>query len=373
MNSTTTSLPDPYSLPNPFTQLAWLPPDIANQVRNVEFMLAALAGFVVWDVFWSLPEEYKMLSKRRIGPFDVVYVLSRIMMVFFVSTLSIFGRKAVSYSFYFQPLLRKKFLPTVVKYEDCSRQGMVQGWAAGLSTPLTSLLFLIRIRAVFYRNPFIVAFFGVFWLAILGTSLIVPFSPGLKVVPIGDSGYCVNDRLSTLAILGVILAGAFDTLVFLAITVSLLRSHAFNGGPRAWMKMFFTGQGMGSLTRVMLQSGQTYYLATVGFTVTIIALISSPHVSYIYSDSLVPVTAFVSNTMAARVYRKLKLELLKDTVDLGPMVLTTDPLGSSADAMEFQVRTYRNASAISESTAGAPISHEERLGDAVGKYEESSC
>ncbi|TCD60439.1 hypothetical protein EIP91_010070 [Steccherinum ochraceum] len=322
MNSTTTSLPDPYSLPNPFTQLAWLPPDIANQVRNVEFMLAALAGFVVWDVFWSLPEEYKMLSKRMIGPFDVVYVLSRIMMVFFVSTLSIFGRKDVCYCFYFQHLLMIQFFLTVVKYEDCSRQGMVQGWAAGLSTPLTSLLFLIRIRAVFYRKPFVVAFFGVFWLAILGTSLI--------------SAYCEA-------------------------------THS--------MEEFLTGQGMGSLTRVMLQSGQTYYLATVGFTVTIIALISSPNVSYIYSDSLVPVTAFVSNTMAARVYRKLKLELLRDTVDSGPMVLTTDPFGGSAAAMEFRVRTHWNASAVCESTTSTPASHGdlERPGGAVGKYAESSC
>lgn len=87
--------------------------------------------------------------------------------------------------------------------------------------------------------------------------MLAPFS--LQSFPIGDTRYCLNQRLAVLGILGVIFAGVYDTLVFLAITWSLLRSH-FYTGPKSLMKIFLTGEGMGSISRAMLQTGQIYYL-----------------------------------------------------------------------------------------------------------------
>ncbi|TCD60708.1 hypothetical protein EIP91_009645 [Steccherinum ochraceum] len=225
---------NPEPLPNPYTELAWLPPDVALQVQNVEFILCGLTGALVCDLLWSLPEEYKMLSRRRMGPYDVVYVLSRLLTAFFVTSISIFS---------------------LAPYNNCDRQALVQGWAAAWSTPMTSLLFFIRIRAVFPKNIVVVGFFAVTWLAILGTSLLAPFE--VKAVPMGASGFCVNERLEILGILAIIVAGVYDTLVFLAITVSLLKLH---WGAKVWTRGFFTGEGMGTVTRLMLQTGQTYYL-----------------------------------------------------------------------------------------------------------------
>ena len=57
-----------------------------------------------------------------------------------------------------------------------------------------------------------------------------------------------------------------DTLVFVFITGKLLADQK---GMLSWKEathMFVTGKGMGSVSRVMLHSGQLYYLCVFSFT-----------------------------------------------------------------------------------------------------------
>ena len=142
---------------------------------------------------------------------------------------------------------------TPVKH--CRAIGLVQSWAASIQIPLNSLLFFFRIRAVFYRQPLIIASFALLWLGIVGTSFLAPFA--LKTIAVGPTGYCLNDRLEKEGIIGVIMASVYDTLVFVSITTKLLVSYSDETS--RW-RSFFTGQGMGRLSRVMMQTGQLYYL-----------------------------------------------------------------------------------------------------------------
>lgn len=265
-----------------------------------------MIGAWVSDLFISWPQEQRMLIKHRRSLPDIVYILSRLTTGFFITSVCIYGLAPVG---------------------RCHVINQVQGWGAAFQVPMSSLLFFFRIRAVFHGQRFLIGFFGLMWLSIVATSLIAPFA--LKTMPIGDTGYCVNNRLHSEGISAYIIQAVYDTLVFVAITAKLLRvSRQDDSTP--WWKLLVKGEGMGMVSRIMLQTGQIYYLATVGFTITATAVILSPSMPDPYADVFIPLNAFMNNVMVTRVYRQLKLELLDEKDASRP-----DP-----SAIEFRVRVH---------------------------------
>lgn len=124
---------------------------------------------------------------------------------------------------------------------------------------MNSLLFLFRIQGVFYGECPIIVVFTLLWLAVVGTSVLAPLS--FSGVSIGNTPYCINTRLKDVGSAGIVMAAVDDTLVFIAITTKLVMNHSSGMMSRRqeW-KLFFTGEGMGRITRVVLQTGQLYYL-----------------------------------------------------------------------------------------------------------------
>ncbi|TCD61837.1 hypothetical protein EIP91_007856 [Steccherinum ochraceum] len=106
-----------------------------------------------------------------------------------------------------------------------------------------------------------------------------------------------------------------DTTYFLSrfSTLAFILSNALYTGKFA---VFFTGAGMGRISRALLQSGQVYYLparfrVTVGFTIASAAALLIPESLGGYGQILVPLACLVSNAMITRVYRYIKLGLLE--------------------------------------------------------------
>lgn len=129
-------------------------------------------------------------------------------------------------------------------------------WFEALPTILNSLLFLIRIRGVFFTSRWITIVFSLLWLSTF-SAIISPLRADLRVsgiVPIrhiGDMKPWISTGLITVAI--------FDTAVFVAISIRLLHY----GMAKIWrerLRSFVNGQGMGMLARALLQTGQLYYL-----------------------------------------------------------------------------------------------------------------
>lgn len=138
-------------------------------------------------------------------------------------------------------------------------------WAAAIPFPINTLLFLFRILAVFHENRLVIFFFATLWLAITATALLTPWA--LEGVPIGDTKYCTTTKVSNDASIGIVISAVNDTLVFLAISARLLGLS--NVGLKSWpgrMKTFFTGDGMGKLSFLLLQTGQLYYLYALPFS-----------------------------------------------------------------------------------------------------------
>jgi hypothetical protein len=65
-------------LPNPFTPLAFLPPDIADQLQAEIYVFMAVLSAFIWDWLMSIPKEIEMCRKRKVSLAVVVYFLSRI-------------------------------------------------------------------------------------------------------------------------------------------------------------------------------------------------------------------------------------------------------------------------------------------------------
>lgn len=149
---------------------------------------------------------------------------------------------------------------SVAPVKHCHVGMQVQGWVSVTVLCIHCLMFLFRIRAVFFDQELVTAAFCVAWLAVLGTSLLNPFALG--GAPLGKTGYCLDTAVKTYGFAEVLVTATYDAFVFLAITTKLSIYNEVD--TTSSMKMFLTGKGMGTASRILLQSGQLYYLY-VGF------------------------------------------------------------------------------------------------------------
>ncbi|KZP05658.1 hypothetical protein FIBSPDRAFT_967104, partial [Athelia psychrophila] len=80
-----------YPILNPYTPLAFLPPDIANQYEAVGYVYVATLAAYIWDWLLALPEEYKLYRRGRVNPAKIAYLLSRISTLGFCVTVAVWA------------------------------------------------------------------------------------------------------------------------------------------------------------------------------------------------------------------------------------------------------------------------------------------
>jgi hypothetical protein len=81
--------------------------------------------------------------------------------------------------------------------DNCTSLKYVEQIFFVIGGPATSLLFFLRVRAVYNRSRIITAFFGILWLGITGTSILITIgttdSESLVVSHIGTSRMTSRD------------------------------------------------------------------------------------------------------------------------------------------------------------------------------------
>ncbi|KAK7691342.1 hypothetical protein QCA50_004737 [Cerrena zonata] len=265
-------------LPNPYTSLAWLPPTLASQLEIARYICCAVLGAYIWEVLMALPSEYKMFKEHRIGYSDVVYVSARISSAAYLVTTFVFA---------------------IAPVDNCQAVTVTAAIIGTLAVPLNCLLFFFRIRAVFSGSTKITLLFGFLWLCTFGASITAPFGAG--AIHIGTSKNCISDRFKSFISAGLIAAAANDTLVFLFISGKLI-SSSFADGWKGRFALFFSGRGMGKVSRVLLQTGQLYYLATVSVNLVSMVCILTPSVPEVYRAVFTVPNLALLNAMACRVF-----------------------------------------------------------------------
>lgn len=165
----------------------------------------------------------------------------------------------------------------VVLVNDCQGLDDAIGWFSTLSILSTSFLFLLRVRAVYQKSRFITILFGSFWIVISALCIWDAVTlhasksyhglcQGMTQI-IYCAGYIPHTKrcmykatnINYFAIPSIV-ACVNDTLVFFAISYRLVSNAATGDNWRARTRSFIKGDGLYSLSRSLLQSGQLYYL-----------------------------------------------------------------------------------------------------------------
>ena len=140
---------------------------------------------------------------------------------------------------------------------DCERLVKAIGWTGALSLPLNSLLFLFRVYAIFDDVKFVKIIFTCMWVGTIGCCFTAPFA--LSGAHIGTTDFCIFSRVKAFGSAGIVAMAVNDTLVCTAITLRIVMSIPASN-MRERMNKMMSGEGMGYITKVVLQGGQQYYL-----------------------------------------------------------------------------------------------------------------
>ncbi|OAX32247.1 hypothetical protein K503DRAFT_852173 [Rhizopogon vinicolor AM-OR11-026] len=169
------------------------------------------------------------------------------------------------------------------------------------AAPGTAALFFFRVRAVYDRSKIVTAVFGILWLATLSAAIALPFM--VTGEHIGTTDYCIQSSVASGASAVLIINACSDALVFLAISWRIARNNSAGQTLREHLRSFYKGDGLPRLSKLLLQSGQAYYLATVGLNIATMIMILLPSAPPVYRAFLSLPNIALGNSMACRVFR----------------------------------------------------------------------
>ncbi|PPQ72067.1 hypothetical protein CVT24_008295 [Panaeolus cyanescens] len=254
-----------------------------------------LACVVLWDYLDNVRTDYILAFKTKLGIPTAVYFTTR-----FVLSLS---------------LLKYIYVTSATK--NCHLLGKVLGSLFCVSTGGITLLFFIRLRAVFLGDKRVSWAFAVLWLTVTCAQIMYPVKVHELVGVLNSQGkqICVivtHEAAPLFSVAPLITLFLYDTLVLLSISWKITTSLSLQEeqSPRKGIRTFVTGQYLPSFSRAILQDNQMYYLCTIPFSIyTIVAtLCSDPDGVFTGYTALIPNGAVV-NIMAWRVFRNTKLNV----------------------------------------------------------------
>ncbi|KAF8154583.1 hypothetical protein B0H34DRAFT_799351 [Crassisporium funariophilum] len=274
----------------------------------IYFLVASLT-LIIWDILNHLKDDYRLLFKHSVSYPTVIY---------FVSRITSFG----------YALGKMIILTALVHPDQCQKFSIANGVIFAVATSSTTLLFYLRVCAVYNQNTWVRVFFGVTWLSVVGGS--VTAIPGVVGIPLNPDPtrltLCI-DNIRHLYIMSTSFTLMLnDTLAFAAITYKLgianlhLRNQkGISGGN---VKRMLFGQSLPAFSRALLQDSQIYFLIALSVNVILITTFftidSSTPTSPFRLIFVVP-TLVLMNIMASRVFRNTRLGragLLEPTTNL---------------------------------------------------------
>ncbi len=155
-----------------------------------------------------------------------------------------------------------------VPSRNCLLLGTVVAACSSVAYSCTTLLFFLRLRAIYNRNRIIVSTFFALWLAFPALSIYLPYVINMQT----DLTLLQNLEATTYCPIQVFYAQklvfytqlatlTYDTLVFIAISWRLCRISVVKPrGPQESLKLVFFGKYLPTFTKSIYRDGQVYYL-----------------------------------------------------------------------------------------------------------------
>ncbi|KAF8154825.1 hypothetical protein B0H34DRAFT_538909 [Crassisporium funariophilum] len=315
-------------LPNPFTPLAFFPPELAFQVSVANNVLVGSLAVMIWDMLNNIGADYKLLTRYRITISMIVYFISRFASLAYLLATTILTSAPVGH---------------------CAEIWKGVPWIYPIAVPATSLLFFLRVRAMYGGNKYIVAFFSFMWLAVVGGCL--TSTQGVSLIAIGPTDYCINGSLAPYVVASGIIPLVNDTFIFVAITWRLLQNSYAEATLKNGVKNILSGKHLPAFSRALLHDGQAYYLSTVGVNFMTVVIYSIPSVPSVYRSIFGVPNIMLMNVLACRVYRNTKFGVFKEEVTLNTEILAVDRGAPSipiafGHSIGLTMRSLGNVSAV---------------------------
>ncbi|TFK38695.1 hypothetical protein BDQ12DRAFT_97634 [Crucibulum laeve] len=251
-------------------------------------LTSALAMFI-WDTVINLEDDYQLLFKHTIRPPTVVYYLSR------ASTLT---------------SILASLVLQIGNIGDCQALLAFICVSIILTVSMTSMLFLLRVTAVYHDNKVAIRLFVFLWLAVSSMPILTPVI--LLEVHAGTTQQCniaVPSNGKAIECLAILLL-INDTVIFLAISYRVLKFPLIDYSLKSWAKVFFDKGSLPIVSRLLLQSGQYYYLISACLYILFLVLDLLPGFNAYHRIGIYSIPLLINNVMACIVFRQVKFGLI---------------------------------------------------------------
>ncbi|KZP15765.1 hypothetical protein FIBSPDRAFT_703983, partial [Athelia psychrophila] len=234
---------------------------------------------VAWDWALVLGEEVRIAKRCGRSLAVLAYFLARTCVISFILALV--------------------FLIKVPSDENrCSALFNWIGVMIMTGSAAKAYLFLLRVRAIYDNSKLVTLFCGVGWLAVVCARMTVAFMKDTSYLK--QTGRCVLTDMGSPAIFALWLNLAYDTCIFLSVSVRLASYTKLTGTP--WISSFVRGYGLPHTMRHLLQDGQRYYGITILFNLLAAVIAISP-VNPIYQAGLAVPSFAIETLMTCKVFR----------------------------------------------------------------------
>ncbi|CAA7262453.1 unnamed protein product [Cyclocybe aegerita] len=324
-----TTLPN-FDVPNPLTPMAFLEPGIAGQVMNGLFIHIGILAVVVWDGLHNIRNDHLLATKHRLGVPTAAYFLSRIACLIYA--------------------LGRAFLLTI-PIAHCRRVELAIDSFLTICLCLNTLLFYVRVCAVYYNKHYIVVGFGIFWLATVGVSCLIPRA--MTAIHIGPTRHCVEIVDTHSLIPTYLVFFSYDSAIFLATAYRFYKLYTQEETSiPTGLRVVFLGASMPAFSKAMLHESQLYYMAVPLIKLGIIIgafCFSADTPGLVVVSNLVPAHVMLANVVTCRVFRNTKLGLVREPIDRHSESLPRSTRHSSrAAGMQFSTHSHVRSGGKSE-------------------------
>ncbi|THV03091.1 hypothetical protein K435DRAFT_748322 [Dendrothele bispora CBS 962.96] len=305
-----------YTLPNPFTPLAFLPPELAKSSQLATFLQMIAFGVFLLDIFTNIGSDYEIIVRHKVKLPTLVYFISRLSTMAWVITATI---------------IMGMWYPYPEESDYCNADTQWTKFKGGADincvqagTVTTSLISSLRVRAIYNEKKPVQRFFLTMWIFnVMGDAL------SFLVITMGQSPSIPIKICAFIAVRRKLIAIAFfmrllhDSLVFFAISYRLWRlSEVIQDyrdrdpeNKRLWDRicsMLFSGNNMPPFSRLLLKDGQLYYLISTLSIVAVVVLVFMPGVDDNYLAFALNSNLGLFNCMAGYVFRDVKLGRIRE-------------------------------------------------------------
>jgi len=257
-----------------------------------------MIGVFACDAGVSLSEEWEVIKKKRVHLPVISHYVSRLATLLFIITSTTYMSTEVSRCDILQVFIGASFVVAITS---------------------TSFTFLLRVVAIFNNSKIVMAVFGLLWLSIAATSILVLTATTSGYI--GSTRYCalIFYRLSGSPVWALASWTVFDTLSFIAVSWRLITTTTIPGEASRdspWWKRaksMITGDSLPNFTKSLLRGGERYFLSSLGFDILALVVIFGSTIKTTESTdfglALVFCDLVLKNVLSCRLFRQTYLSV----------------------------------------------------------------